>query len=54
MQTGVTHDVAPASAKVIENRTPETERPAGRPGQAAAPGLTYSRFFALSGRDPFE
>jgi ribonucleoside-diphosphate reductase alpha chain len=54
MQRGVTHDVAPASPKVIENRPPEAVRPAGRPGQAAAPGLTFSRFFTPSGRDPFE
>jgi ribonucleoside-diphosphate reductase alpha chain len=52
MQRGVTHDVAPASPKVIENRTPDA-RPAGRPGPTV-PGLTFSRFFTLSGRDPFE
>ena len=51
MQRGVTHDVAPASQKVGENRTPETARAAGRP---AAAGLAFSRFFTLSGRDPFD
>ena len=54
MQRGVTHDVAPASPKVPENRLPESVRPAGRPVQAAAPGLTFTRFFTPSGRDPFE
>jgi ribonucleoside-diphosphate reductase alpha chain len=54
MQRGVTHDVAPASPKVIENRPPESVRPAGRPGQAAASGLTFRRFFTPTGRDPFE
>jgi len=37
MQRGVTHDVAPASPKVHESRLSESVRPAGRPGQAAAP-----------------
>ncbi len=54
MQRGVTHDVAPASPKVVENRPQEAVRPAGRPGQAAAPGLTFQRFFTPTGRDPFE
>jgi ribonucleoside-diphosphate reductase alpha chain len=54
MQRGVTHDVAPASPKVHESRLPESVRPAGRPGQAAAPGLTFTRFFTPTGRDPFE
>ncbi len=38
----------------IESRLPESVRPAGRPGQAAAPGLTFARFFTPTGRDPFE
>ncbi len=54
MQRGVTHDVAPASPKVLESRPPESARPAGRPVQASAPGLTFTRFFTPSGRDPFE
>ncbi len=54
MQRGVTHDVAPASQKGIESRTPEVTRNAGRSGQVSAPGLTFSRFFTLSGRDPFD
>ncbi len=54
MQRGVTHDVAPTSPKVLENRLPESPRPAGRPVQASAPGLTFTRFFTPSGRDPFE
>jgi len=54
MQRGVTHDVAPASPKVLESRLPESARPAGRPVQASAPGLTFTRFFTPSGRDPFE
>ncbi len=54
MQRGVTHDVAPASPKGHESRLPESVRPAGRPGQAAAPGLTFTRFFTPTGRDPFE
>ncbi len=48
MQRGVTHDVAPASPKVLENRPPESARPAGRPVQASAPGLTFTRFFTPS------
>jgi ribonucleoside-diphosphate reductase alpha chain len=54
MQRGVTHDAAPAAPEVLENRTPEVARPAARAGSAAAPGLTFSRFFTLSGRDPFD
>jgi ribonucleoside-diphosphate reductase alpha chain len=54
MQRGVTHDVAAATPKVIENRPSEAGRPASRQGQAGAPGLTFSRFFTLSGRDPFD
>jgi len=54
MQRGVTHDVAPASQKGIESRTPEVARTAGRSGQVTAPGLTFSRFFTLLGRDPFD
>ena len=54
MQRGVTQDVAPAAAQVNENRTPETARPSVRAGSSSAPGLTFSRFFTLSGRDPFD
>jgi ribonucleoside-diphosphate reductase alpha chain len=54
MERGVTRDVAPASQQVIENRTTEGARPAGRAGREAAPGLTYTRFFSVSGRDPFD
>ncbi|HEY3383283.1 MAG TPA: vitamin B12-dependent ribonucleotide reductase [Vicinamibacterales bacterium] len=53
MQRGVTHDVAPASQQVIEKRTQDAAHPA-RSGDARASGLPFSRFFALSGRDPFD
>ena len=53
MQRGVTQDVAVAAAQVIENRTQTPARQARRFGQAAK-GLTVSRFFTLSGRDPFD
>ncbi len=54
MQRGLTQDAASAAAQVSENRTPETARPGVRPGPSSAPGLTFSRFFTLSGRDPFD
>jgi ribonucleoside-diphosphate reductase alpha chain len=54
MQRGVTHDVAPAAAKVNENRAQDAARPAVRPGLSSAPGVSFSRFFTLSGRDPFD
>jgi ribonucleoside-diphosphate reductase alpha chain len=54
MQRGVTHDVAPAAAKVNENRAQDAARPAVRPGLSSAPGVSFSRFFTLSGRDAFD
>ena len=53
MQRVVTGDAASAAQKVIENRAQEFTRPARRPA-ADAPGLTFQRFFALSGKDPFD
>jgi len=53
MQRVVTQDAAPAAQKVIENRAQEFVRPARRPS-ADVKGLTFPRFFALSGKDPFD
>jgi ribonucleoside-diphosphate reductase alpha chain len=53
MQRGVT-DAAAAAQQVIENRSQDAARPARRAAQAAGAGLSFSRFFTLSGRDPFD
>ena len=54
MQRGVTQDAAAAAQQVIENRPPDAARAARRAAQAAGAGLSFSRFFTLSGRDPFD
>ena len=53
MQRVVTQDAASAAQKVIENRAQEFVRPARRPS-ADVKGLAFPRFFALSGKDPFD
>jgi len=53
MQRVVTQDAASAAQKVIENRAQELARPARRPS-ADVKGLRFPRFFALSGKDPFD
>jgi ribonucleoside-diphosphate reductase alpha chain len=54
MQRGETRNAAAAAEQVIDNRPEDDARTTGRAGQAARAGLTFSRFFALSGRDPFD
>ncbi len=54
MQRGVTQDAAAAAQQVIENRPQDAARGARRAAQAAGAGLSFSRFFTLSGRDPFD
>ncbi|RPJ54405.1 MAG: vitamin B12-dependent ribonucleotide reductase, partial [Acidobacteria bacterium] len=54
MQRGVTQDAESAAQQVIENRSQDAARATRRAGQAAAAGLSFSRFFTLSGRDPFD
>jgi ribonucleoside-diphosphate reductase alpha chain len=50
----MTGSAAAAVAQVGGERAADVERPGGSAGRAAAPGLRFSRFFTLSGRDPFD
>lgn len=53
MQRGVTQNGAPALSSSSESRAAEAGRATQR-AAGAAPGLTFSRFFTRSGRDPFD